>query len=73
MNLFLKLTQFYKRAAIRYQIMFFVVLNSVITIAVILFMASLFSHIMDETGDSFQSNADLDTYLLELEETKAAM
>ncbi|MCR5252328.1 MAG: histidine kinase [Treponema sp.] len=73
MILFSRLGRFYKRGSIRYQIMFYVILNSVITVAVILFMASLFGHIMGETGESFQSNADLDAYLLELEETKTAM
>ena len=73
MKIFSKISSRYKRASIRYQIMFFVILNSAITVAALLFMASLFSHIMRETGDSFQSNADLDAYILELEESKAAM
>ena len=73
MKFFHNLSRLYKRGAIRFQIMFFVILNSAVTVAVILFMALLFSRVMDETGDSFQSNADLDSYLLELEETKASM
>ena len=40
--------RFTKESSIRSQIFFSVILNSLISIAVILFMASLFSKLMDE-------------------------
>ena len=65
--------RFTKESSIRSQIFFSVILNSLISIAVILFMASLFSKIMDETGNSFETNTYLDNYLEQLSVTKSAM
>lgn len=73
MIFFDNLIKVYKHSAIRHKIMFFVLINSVVTVGAILFISTLFSRIMNGLEDSFQTNTVLDDYLYKLEETKLSL
>ncbi len=73
MNPVKKLYYNWKKSALRYRIMISVIFSAFVTMAITIFMASLFSRIMEETGDSFKTNAVLDKYLSEIAEVENAM
>ncbi len=62
-----------KNLSIRTQLMAGVLAAFLVSIAIILCLAALFSRVMRQTGNSFQTNADLDAFLTDIEKTESAM
>lgn len=62
-----------KNLSIRTQLMAGVLAAFLVSIAIILCLAAIFSRVMRQTGNSFQTNADLDAFLTDIEKTESAM
>lgn len=59
--------------SIRRQIMITVFISTIITVTTFFFTIKLVNSTMTKVGNSFQTNEDLDLYLTQLEQAKAAM
>ena len=62
-----------KNLSIRAQLMMGVLASFLLSIAIIACIAALFARVMRQTGNSFQTNADLDAFLTDIEKTESAM
>ena len=62
-----------KNLSIRAQLMLGVCISFLLSIAITFCLAALLSRVMRQTGNSFQTNADLDAFLTDIEKTESAM
>ncbi len=62
-----------KNLSIRTQLMVGILISFLLTILIILFLSTIVSRVMRQTGNSFKTNADLDKYLTYIEQTEVAM
>ena len=63
----------FKNFSIRVQLMIGILSSFFISLTIILCLAALLSRVMRQTGNSFQTNADLDEFLTLVERTESAM
>lgn len=68
-NFFLSL----KHSSIRAKIVFSLAVSTIITMSLTILLSVIVTHILEDSGKSYQSNAELDLYLMQLSETEAAM
>ena len=62
-----------KNLSIRAQLMVGIVASFLISLTIIVCLSALNSRVMIQTGNSFQTNADLDSFLTDIENTESAM
>lgn len=62
-----------KNFGIRKQLMIGILASFVLSLAIIVSLTTLLSRVMRQTGNSFQTNADLDVFLNDIENTESAM
>ncbi len=63
----------FKNLSIRAQLMTGVCVSFLLSLVITVCLAALFSRVMRKTGNSFQTNADLDAFLTNIEKTESAM
>lgn len=63
----------FKNLGIRTQLMIGVLTSFLLSLAIIVCMTTLLSRVMRKTGNAFQTNADLDSFLTDIENTESAM
>jgi len=62
-----------KNFGIRAQLMVGVLASFLLSLTIIVCLTTLLSRVMRQTGNSFQTNADIDSYLTDIESTESAM
>ena len=62
-----------KNFGIRAQLMAGVLASSLLSLTIIVCLTTLLSRVMRQTGNSFQTNADIDSFLTDIENTESAM
>ncbi|MBQ1794526.1 MAG: histidine kinase, partial [Treponema sp.] len=67
------MNNFLKNLNLRTSLMLSVLASFVLTLFIVLYLSTLVMGVMWQTGNSFSTNAELDAYLTNLEQTEAAM
>ncbi|MBQ5499561.1 MAG: hypothetical protein IIT73_07195, partial [Treponema sp.] len=67
------MNNFLKNLNLRTSLMLSVLTSFVLTLFIVLYLSTLVMGVMWQTGNSFSTNAELDAYLTNLEQTEAAM
>ena len=63
----------FKNLGIRKQLMMGVLASFLLSLTIIICLTTLLSRVMKKTGNAFQTNADLDFFLSNIEKTERAM